>query len=454
MMEILRMNVRKNINIVDSLTGEKVTILTTNGPTDIATEYIYGIVRLTEDYIEFGFFLNTNLYDFLWYGNEKHPILTSALNKDLCYFDSFHGAYVLYAEFPLDEEFVKNADSSFIVYDKETDILVLLRKPDGYKFPYGFGMNYEAVYNFKLFDRFKRDFKIENFELTNYMPYTFGIEFETSSGFIPQGHCFKYGLIPLRDGSISGLEYSTVVLDGNKGLTLLKQQTELLKTYNKHDKECSLHIHMGGFPLKEDCVFSLYKTIYYLQKDFKSLMPPYTFETHLYKKSGKDYCNLYEKTFLSFNSLFRYLTGTNYFGSFKMPHPNDLGGNRKWQIGNRYKWVNFINLLCFDRNKTVEFRFLPPSFNFRVIYMWLWVFNAILKFAEMTPPQKITLSTISLEYVIKHMYPEEISKLLLEELNLYRKVVEIQVGFHDFYGGFVEILDDHFVGESPLIKIT
>ena len=45
-------------------------------------------------------------------------------------------------------------------------------------------------------------------------------------GYIPQEICYRDGLIPLRDGSISGLEYSTVILKGNKGINLLQQQVE------------------------------------------------------------------------------------------------------------------------------------------------------------------------------------------------------------------------------------
>ena len=47
------------------------------------------------------------------------------------------------------------------------------------------------------------------------LPYTFGIEFETAGGFLPQHRLYELGLIPLRDGSITGIEFATVVLKGN-----------------------------------------------------------------------------------------------------------------------------------------------------------------------------------------------------------------------------------------------
>jgi hypothetical protein len=60
---------------------------------------------------------------------------------------------------------------------------------------------------------------------------------------------YELGLIPLRDGSITGIEFSTVVLQGNEGLNLLKQQVEALNANTIFDKDCSLHIHFGGLNL-------------------------------------------------------------------------------------------------------------------------------------------------------------------------------------------------------------
>ena len=47
---------------------------------------------------------------------------------------------------------------------------------------------------------------------------TFGVEFETVNGAVPAFKCKQLGLMPLRDGSIAGLEYATIPLQGEKGL--------------------------------------------------------------------------------------------------------------------------------------------------------------------------------------------------------------------------------------------
>ena len=120
----------------------------------------------------------------------------------------------------------------------------------GRNFPYHFRKEYEAVNNLETFkDRQKVRYDFE-FPIENFIKYSFGLEFETSNGIIPEEICFADGLIPLRDGSISGNEYSTVVLQGHKGFNLLYQQLETLRKYTRFDKECSLHIHFGGFPLE------------------------------------------------------------------------------------------------------------------------------------------------------------------------------------------------------------
>lgn len=59
---------------------------------------------------------------------------------------------------------------------------------------------------------------------------TFGIEFETSKiKFVPNDILMKYGLIPLRDGSIRGYEYTTIPLTGTEGIQDLYYICKALK---------------------------------------------------------------------------------------------------------------------------------------------------------------------------------------------------------------------------------
>jgi hypothetical protein len=153
-------------------------------------------------------------------------------------------------------------------------------------FPYTFQRRYEAIESFKIFDEKQEILNPDKkHNISRYLRYTYGLEFETSAGYIPEHICFRDGLIPLRDGSISGLEYSTVVMSGNEGISLLEQQLSTLRKYTIFDKECSLHIHFGGFPLDTDKIFDLYRVCKRLEGEIQRLVPALTFKSSQYKKS-------------------------------------------------------------------------------------------------------------------------------------------------------------------------
>ena len=292
-------------------------------------------------------------------------------------------------------------------------------------FPYNFSRRYEAVENFRIFSGKQTVLGNTKYRLSEYLDYTFGLEFETSEGIIPENICYQDGLIPLRDGSITGLEYSTVVMKGNSGLNLLSQQLETLKKYTSFNKECSLHIHFGGYPLEDKALFKLYQVCLCLQEngELSKILPPFTFETSRYKDSGKDYCKFLPK-YKNFESLYRSFVGENYLGSLKQPHPNDPDRKRKWNIPTRYYWINFINMFCYTINKTVEFRFLRPTYNLRKILVWMYIMNAILKYSE---EGFNIFDGIKLQDIIKTIYPKEVSDELCLEILKLEILVKSQV---------------------------
>ena len=75
-----------------------------------------------------------------------------------------------------------------------------------------------------------------------------------------------------------------------------------------------------------------------------------------------------------------------------------------------YFWINFINALCYTVNKTIEFRLLRPTYNFNKILLWIYIFNAILKYAESDK----SLSNIEcVEDVIKAIYEGDLREEIL-----------------------------------------
>lgn len=164
----------------------------------------------------------------------------------------------------------------------------------------------------------------------------------------------------------------------------------------------------------------------------RALVPAYTFKSSEYKANGKDYCNLLP-AYRNFDDLYQSLVGRKFLGSFEQPHPNDLKREAKWRIPTRYYWINFINLLCYKVNKTVEFRLLRPSYNFKKIQVWLYILNAILLYAENC--KSVSPNRISLPNIIETVYPRELVDKLKTELCKLEILTQNQSRCADLIGG-------------------
>jgi len=117
--------------------------------------------------------------------------------------------------------------------------------------------------------------------------YSFGFEIETSAGILPEYKCKQLGLIPLRDGSISGHEYTTIPMKGIDGVNLLANQMRELKGNCSINRDCSVHLHLGGYPLEKTKILDLYNLCYSLQNEIGELFPYYVYNTSKYKSNGK-----------------------------------------------------------------------------------------------------------------------------------------------------------------------
>lgn len=416
--------------------------------------YIRGIVHISDNYVEFGWFklspdnivilLNRNCN---WGGSGRcHGIFTGISREALPgLIWSNKLGYYIQASSLSPEDILRHK---------------LIRGQGD--FPYQFPKHYEAVESFHLFKDAQTILEDVEYPLSKHLGYTFGLEFETSMGYIPQEKCFRDGLIPLRDGSITGIEYSSVVLEGNRGLNLLKQELDTLKEYTKFNKECALHIHMGGFPVNPTAIYALYSLWYAVERDLlnKHLIPELSFYTSMYKANHKDYCSMLSDEVTSFEELFKMITGKKYLGSLVQPHPADVRKVAKWNIKARYSGLNLVNMLCYKGPKTVEFRFLRPSFNFRKITLWLYILNAVLKYAEKlakewqeTDPSSTENMFTWVVYekykgltrILENQYDYETYSYLIKELDLLKMSVEAQSANGDRCGRDVEFEDELFV---------
>lgn len=379
-------------------------------------DLVRGVVYTNDKYVEYGYF-SPSPDNIIIITNEDGDRST-AINKDVIpnyVFSNLQGCY-------MDPSLVTKAD--------------LHIKGNG-DFPYTITRHYEAAKSLNIFKDKQSISKVVKYGIAKELKYTFGLEFETSQGYIPQDICLSKGLIPLRDGSITGIEYSTTVLQGNLGLNLLREQIEALKKYTEFNKECALHIHFGGFPVKEKyllCLAELWRVVEN-RLERSNIVPPFTFRTSAYKQNGKDYCK-YTPAFKDFEDMYLFYVGRKYLGSLYQPHPNDVARVAKWNIKTRYFGLNFINMLCYEGPKTLEFRFLRPTYNFDKIIFWILFINGILKYAELIAPNYKTgcFSNMSIVNMLRKVYPKDIVDNINETLNVLSIVVKNQVNNHDYCG--------------------
>ena len=294
-------------------------------------------------------------------------------------------------------------------------------------------------YNQNLLSRVNRSDK--SFPL--FSKYSFGLEFETSGGIIPEHRCKELGLIPLRDGSISGHEYTTIPMRGEDGINLLMNQMAELKERCVINKECSVHVHFGNFPLNEKLILNLYNISFALQNELGNMFPAYIYNTAKYKKAGKDYCKRLPQRFDSISSLYYFLAEqrAEWNGRFTNQHPQDPNRDRKWENHQRYYWINFINLLFGSNAKTVEFRIHTPTFNSSKIINWLFICTAILNYAEKFDG-KIDFKNLSLNDIIMFSYDERTAGTVNSYIATRKIFFEECLNVHSDTYGVVDLIQD------------
>jgi hypothetical protein len=255
--------------------------------------------------------------------------------------------------------------------------------------------------------------------LQKFIPYTFGIEHETIRGFIPEPRLPWLGLIPLRDGSLetgdgpAGIEYTSVPMEGEYGIRLLRKQAEYLKKSCVVNNKCAWHIHFSGFPRTWSYVSKLYSTCKLLEDEMYSLFPRYKRHSREIIGSQKEYTAPLPAGLDRPRNMFNYLSGgmdetraefegQKFEGEIKhiniRHHPN---GDQKWNRAARYHWINFEPII-FSPAQTIEFRLHTPTVNFQKMVAWLLICSAILRYAEIMLVAPLT-KKLSLETVIKEV---------------------------------------------------
>ena len=95
-----------------------------------------------------------------------------------------------------------------------------------------------------------------------------------------------------------------------------------------------------------------------------------------------------------------------------------------------------MNLLCYKVNKTVEFRFLRPTYNLKKILVWMYIFNAMMQYAEKVDDID---QRINFFQILRSVYPEDFAnKLYFEGVTKLLILTENQTRSDDLCGAMVE----------------
>lgn len=245
------------------------------------------------------------------------------------------------------------------------------------------------------------------------LPYSFGIELESSNGFIPKHLLGPLGVVPLRDGSLrkedgtEPYEYTTIPLEGDYGLETIKLLCSELTKRCDFDEKCSTHIHLGNLKKRTpEFVIAFYKLAFNLQNEIFEMFPAYKSEPERYVKNfHKNYCQKLPDLQLdnfnfnsiksvaeakrltkdAFDRIYYFLSDNTVpvtdetWNLNTLKHPK--GDMDKWNFHSRYMWVN-LHPYMFSQKQTIEWRLHTPTFNHVKVSNWLFICAGIIQFAE------------------------------------------------------------------------
>jgi len=369
-------------------TGRLIFNLTSNSYELISSsQAIKGIVNIIDNEFIYGYFIYNVLYDNILFdkNNTKHIVhrncqiplqyreeVSSGHYYDISLISTNKLIKVKYVSKDLKESFSYDSKNIMESYQKV------------------FEMNYQPDY-----------LNITSSLTSIVNDLSFGLEFETVAGIIPNYKLNSLPLIPLRDGSIRGLEYATLPLQGKLGIQALIDSVKELKKRTEYDESCSLHLHIGNIPRTKEFILAFYKFYSIFSEEIFSMFPLYKTENYNVKK--KNYCKPYD--FIKLNSLmdnkitdekslnenfsilFDYLAEVTRFSDYNNDlknvdlHPRDSNDNAKWNITKRYHVVNFIPII-FGNKKTIEFRIHTPTYDLHKIINFILINSMLINYVK------------------------------------------------------------------------
>jgi hypothetical protein len=226
---------------------------------------------------------------------------------------------------------------------------------------------------------------------------TFGAEIEIARGNLPEHIQNRYGIVVCRDGSIDGgPELVTIPISGAKGLQTLNDLAEELENRGDISLACAFHLHIGNVRTDKLFLAAFYSLCRRIQDELFTMFPYYKTDPKGIKRKNynqkldglgihpllKTDKESYEAYVVDTHAkIFDFLSDgrmtLDQFNKKTREHPIP----RKWERSSRYYWANLMNMFFTHRN-TVEFRLHTPTTNSHKMVNWLFICNAIVKYAD------------------------------------------------------------------------
>ena len=213
------------------------------------------------------------------------------------------------------------------------------------------------------------------FSNMNGMRYTFGVELETSGGYIPSCDGDDLNASAVEDGSISGKEYVTGVLVGDSGLSMLKKVCDTVQENCEINSQCGIHVHIGGANFTRRFTIMAVHLGLMLQDEIFEMMPP--------SRKTNTYCKPIPSNHkeMNFNNYKEHLADLIYSSCTL-----DKNYNKKTRLGRypskRYSWLNMVGYSQANGHNTIEFRNHGASMNYDKIRNWTLICMAFVNFVE------------------------------------------------------------------------
>lgn len=288
--------------------------------------------------------------------------------------------------------------------------------------------------------------------ITQNKGYSFGVEIETSAGYIAQ-HLYKnLNMKSVQDGSILdargrktfddgnyiGREYVTGVLRGDAGFKQLEKICNTISRRCSVNKTCGVHVHVGGLEFTKEKLVLIYKLAKAIEDDIFSLLPP--------SRRGNEYCTDLKKFKFDLStkdskeeydikideyyiSLFKHLAGTTPSKRYNKEKQHPRGARAGYDRSHpRYDWLNFMPAMFNIRDVrkydpttkkekivsyTLELRNHSGTTNYTKIKNWVLITMAMVYCAESAKTAIIDNKIKSVDDMLKHAYRgNRLTKLL------------------------------------------